>query len=201
PPLYAFARRRGATPDDAAELIQDFFAALLEGDAFAGFDRGRGRFRSWLLGALRHHDAKRFEAAHAVKRGGRVEIVRLDPAIAERELASIGGDELAPEAAYERAWALGVLRRAEDRLRSEYATRRADAEFAALAPILLHDDDTPYARLGQRLGKSEGAIKVAVHRLRKRFGDLLRREVGETVADPREVDAELRELISAVRRR
>lgn len=199
PPLYAFARRRGSTPDDAAELVQDFFAALLEGEAFAGFDRGRGRFRGWLLGALRNHDAKRRDAAATLKRGGRATIVDFDTVTAERELASFGAQELDAEAAYERAWALGVLRRTEARLGEEYAARRASEEFAALAPILLGDDDTPYAQIAARLGRSEGAVKVAVHRLRKRYGELLRREVAETVADPREVDAELRALISAVR--
>lgn len=200
PPLYAFARRRGASADEAAELVQDFFAALLEGDGFAGFDLDRGRFRSWLLGALRHHAATRRDAAAAIKRGGRVTIVAFDVDHAERELAALGDRGLDAEAAFERAWALGVLRRTEARLAREYEARRAGAEFAALSPLLLGDDATPYSVIAARLSRSEGAIKVAVHRLRKRYGELLRREVAETLLDRKDVESELRALIDAVRR-
>ena len=201
PPLYAFVRRGGASTDDAAELVQDFFAALLDGDPIAGFDPQRGRFRSWLLGALRHHELKRLDRARAGKRGAGILVVDFDARVAEHAVASLGETDLSPEQAYERAWAIGLLQRTQTRLRQEYEARGAAAEFDALAPVLSRDDALPYARIAEQLGKKAGAVKVAAHRLRKRYGDLLRAEVAETVADPSEVDAELRTLIEAVRRR
>ena len=200
PPLYAFARRGGAPADEAAELIQDFFAALLGANGFAGYDGDRGRFRSWLLGALRHHAAKGRDARATHKRGGRVAFVAFDATLAEREWAALGEAPLDAEAAYHHAWAMGVLHRTRQRLAQEYEARGADAEFAALAPVLFDDEPTPYATIGARLSRSEGAIKVAAHRLRKRYGELLRREVAQTVLDPKDVETELRALIEAIRR-
>jgi len=201
PPLYAWARRRGHDPDAAQELIQSFFAALLGGDSLQGFDRERGRFRSWLLGALRHHDARIREREQAIRRGGEATLVPFDAELAERVHAQAGSAELSPEQAYERAWALGVLARVEAKLRADYLARGAAAELDALAPVILHDADVRYVEIATALGRSEGAIKVAAHRLRKRYGELLRAEVGDTVASPEEVEPELRALIAAVQGR
>ena len=197
PPLYAWARRRGLDGEAAQELVQDFFAALLGGDSLRSFDHGRGRFRSWLLAALQHHDARRREHERAAKRGGGAPVVVLDAELAERVHAGLGGVELTAEQAYERAWARAVLDRVEVRLRSDYAARGAEAELDALAPVVLRGASTPYASVATALGRTEGAIKVAAHRLRKRYGELLRVEVADTVASPGEVEDELRSLIRA----
>ena len=198
PPLYAWARRRGHDPDAASELIQDFFAALLDGDSLQGFDRERGRFRSWLLGALRHHESHGRARERAAKRGGAAIVIPFDAELAERVHGSVAS-EPSPEQAYERAWALGVLARVEARLRDDYRRRDAEAELDALAPVILHEADVRYAAIAAALGRSEGAIKVAAHRLRKRWAELLRAEVADTVAAPGEVEPELRALIAAVR--
>jgi DNA-directed RNA polymerase specialized sigma24 family protein len=199
PPLYAWARRRGHTPGSAEELIQDFFAALLTGDSLLGFDRDRGRFRGWLLGALRHHESRGRERERAGKRGGGVALVPFDAELAERVHGSLAAEELTAEQAYERAWARSVLDRVEVKLRADYLARGAQAELDALAPVVLHDRDARYAVIAAALGKSEGAVKVAAHRLRKRYGELLRAEVADTVDSPDEVEDELRALIAAVR--
>jgi RNA polymerase sigma-70 factor (ECF subfamily) len=199
PPLYAWSRRRGHDPDAAAELVQGFFAVLLGGESLQGFDRERGRFRSWLLGALRHHESRGRERERAAKRGGEAIVISFDPELAERVHGSVA-EAASPEQAYERAWALGVLARVEARLRADYRGRGAEVELDALAPVILHDADVRYAAIAERLGKSEGAIKVAAHRLRRRWGELLRAEVADTVAAPEDVEPELRALIAAVRR-
>lgn len=198
PPLYAWARRRGHEPDAATELVQDFFAALLGGESLQTFDRERGRFRSWLLGALRHHESHGRERERAAKRGGTAIVIPFDAELAERVHGTVASAP-SPEQAYERAWALGVLARVEARLRDDYRRRGAEPELDALAPTILHDADVRYAAIAERLGKSEGAIKVAAHRLRKRWGELLRAEVADTVASPEDVEPELRALIAAVR--
>jgi RNA polymerase sigma factor (sigma-70 family) len=199
PPLYAWARRRGHSSEAAEELIQDFFAALLTGDSLLGFDRERGRFRAWLLGALRHHESRGRERERAGKRGGGTPLVAFDAELAERTHARLGSTELTAEQAYERAWARALLDRVEAQLRADYVARGASAELDALAPVVLHDADARYAVIAAALGRSEGAIKVAAHRLRKRYGELLRAEVADTVASPEQVEDELRTLIGAVR--
>jgi RNA polymerase sigma-70 factor (ECF subfamily) len=204
PPLYAFARRTGERPDEAADLVQDFFARLLEKGDLAAADPQRGRFRAWLLTAFRHHASNVRDRERAAKRGGgrrplSLDAPRFDAGEAETRYGEQLADPRTPEAEYERQWALLVLERALERLSSELRRAGKDRELDALRPFLTAGDEgLPYATVAQSLGRSEGAIKVAVHRLRRRYGELLREEVAGTLADPREVADELASLIAAL---
>jgi RNA polymerase sigma-70 factor (ECF subfamily) len=204
PPLYAFARRSGARPDEAADQVQDFFTRLLEKGDLAAADPQRGRFRAWLLTAFRHHAANLRDRERAQKRGGGRRPLSLDaPHVDAGEAETRLGQELAdprtPEAEYERQWALLVLDRARERLAAELVRAGKGRELEALRPFLTAGDEgLPYATIGEALGRSEGAVKVAVHRLRRRYGELLREEVAGTLADPREVADELAALMAAL---
>lgn len=192
-PLYAFARRRGISDADSLDLVQSFCAELLERGGLAGADRDRGRFRHYLLGAFRHFADNQARAARREKRGGQAMQWSFDDA-AERYTGDhdLGAD---PEHLFERRWALALLERATTRLRDEYATPVKRSLFAALSPALLGEADPPTAAsVAAILGCSEGAVRVALHRLRSRMRELIRDEVLQTVADPADVDAELAAL-------
>jgi len=197
-PLYAYLRRR-YPPDQAQDLTQEFFAReVLTRRIFKGVDPLRGRFRAWLLASLKHLTANAADAEAAVKRGGQVKHIPIDTAAAEARYQEEASPALTPEQLYERSWALTLLGRAHEALRRRYDDDGRGALFAALegalpgpAPI------QPGAELARSLGKSEEAVRVAVHRLRKEFGQLLREEVRRTVSTADEVDAELRELLAA----
>lgn len=194
-PLYAYVRRWGHDPDEAQDLTQEFFARLLEKQYLRDADPSRGRFRSFLLASLKHFLSNERDKATAVKRGGRANIVALEIETAEGMYQLEPPDADTPEKVFERRWALMLLERTLARLREEFAAGgRADV-FSRLEGYLTGERETvPYAQLAGELGMTEGAIKVAVHRLRKRFGALLREEIGDTVSDPREIDDEVREL-------
>ncbi len=197
-PLYYFARRKGHSPEDAQDFTQGFIAGLLEQNGIARADRERGRFRTFLLSAFGHFLANEHRDRAALKRGGGQVIVSLDEE-AKAGFAVQAGDGVTPEAEYERAWALALLERAMVRLREEYLQAERAALFAALQPHLSGAEGRPgYARLGEELGMSEGAITVAMHRMRRRYGELLREEIGATVATPKEVEDELRHLMNVV---
>jgi len=204
PPLYAFARRGGARPDEAADQVQDFFARLLEKGDLAAADPQRGRFRAWLLTAFRHHAANLRDRDRAQKRGGgrralSLDAPQVDAGEAESRLLPQLADPRTQEAEYERQWALLVLERARERLAAELVRAGKARELDALLPFLTAGDEgLPYAQVAQDLGRSEGAVKVAVHRLRRRYGELLREEVAGTLADPREVADELAALMAAL---
>lgn len=203
PPLYAHARRSGASPEEAADLVQGFLARLIESGDLADVDRSRGRFRSWLLAAFRHYRSNERDRGRALRRGGGRPLVSIDAAGAERDLADVlhPVDRETPERAFDRRWALMLLERAMGRLRAEQARIGKQGAFDALRPLLAAEDDAPrQADVAARLGTSEGALRVALHRLRRRFGELLREEVAETVDSPAGIEAEIGDLRKALAR-
>ena len=199
-PLYSYVRRWGYDADQAQDLTQAFFATLLEKHYLRAADPSRGRFRSFLLASLKHFLSNEPDRAGAAKRGGRATVVPLEFETAEGRYVREPADNETPETTYERRWALTLLERTLGRLRREYETSGKHNLFARLEGHLTGEQEAlPYAELCAELEMSEGAIKVAMHRLRRRFGALLRDEIGETVADPAEVDDEIRELFRALR--
>ncbi len=198
-PLYAYVRRWGYDAEQAQDLTQEFFARLLEKRYLRAADPARGRFRSFLLASLKHFLANERDRAGAVKRGGRAAIVSLELENAEGRYSLEPPDQETPETIFERRWATTLLERTLSRLAREFESAGRKPLFDRLEGCLTGDGEAaPYARLAADLGMSEGAVKVAVHRLRKRFGALLREEIGETVATPAEVDDEIRELFRAL---
>ena len=200
-PLYAYVRRRGQSPEDAKDLTQEFFARLLERDWVGRADRQKGRFRSFLLSTMNHFLADEWDKARAQKRGGGMASVPLQFDTAETRYGHEPADNTTPEHSYERRWALTLLEEVLQRLRSEYEQEGRAEFFAALHPCLVGDRTAqPYAELAVKLGVSEGAVKSAVHRLRQRYRELLRDEIGRTVAEAGEVDEELRHLFTVLRK-
>lgn len=196
-PLYRYARHRGATAEDAEDAVQAFFARVLERGDLAAADADRGRFRTFLLTAFRNFTATRHERATAARRGGGLAFIALGVGEAEAALgASPHGD---PELEFDRAWAVTLLERALVRTERAYAERGNAEMFAALRPRLLGRPGAPLAELADTLGVSLGSLKVAVHRLRARFGEAVRAEVAETVADPSRLEPELRHLRRTLR--
>jgi RNA polymerase sigma-70 factor (ECF subfamily) len=198
-PVYAFARRKGHRPEDARDLVQGFFTRLLEKDVLAGADAERGRFRSFLLGCFVHYSANERNAANARKRGGGRVGFSLDDAVAEERLSLEPADDDDPERVYQRTWARTVLEQVVVRLRSEYEEGGKGEIYEALEPTLTGDGTaSSYREIAAALGTSEGAVKVAAHRLRRRFGEVLRREIADTVEAPSDVEDELRGLLEAL---
>jgi len=197
-PLYAYVRRSGFDAHSAADVTQNFFARILEREDLRRVDRERGRFRAFLLTALKHALVNRRENERTLKRGGGRNAFSIDADEAETRFHREPRDERTPESAFERAWAEAVIARALDRLRDEQARIGRGNLFDDLAPALAADDDAlPYAEIAAQNGTSENAVKVAVHRLRKRLGELLRDEVSATLENPAEVEPEIRELFAA----
>jgi RNA polymerase sigma factor (sigma-70 family) len=195
-PLYAYLRRRGYAHSDAEDLTQAFFARLLERKDVATVHPDRGKFRSYLLAALNHFLSDEWDKARAQKRGGG-QVITLDMATIEAEEQQ--ADTLSPEKVFDRRWALTVLEGVHRRLRQEHEQEGRGAQFEALRFCLMGERSSlPYAELAGTLGLSEGAVKVAVHRLRQRYRRLLRELIAETVAGPDEVEEELRYLLRAL---
>jgi len=198
-PLYAYVRRRGHSPEDAQDLTQEFFARLLEHNWVGRADQQKGRFRSFLLSAMNHFLADEWDKARAQKRGGGVPPVPLQFDTAETRYGHEPVDKTTPEQNYERRWALTLLDRVLQRLRSEYEQDGKSELFTALHPCLVGDRTAqPYAELAVKLGVNEGTVKSAVHRLRQRYRQLLRDEIAQTVANPGEVNEELHHLFAAL---
>ena len=198
-PLYAFLRRQGLSTHDAEDVTQGFFAHLLGKDALAHVDRAKGRFRTFLLASLKHFLADERDRAHAQKRGGGEAAISLDACEAEERYALEPRDELSPDRLFDRRWALAVIGQALARLGAEYAASGKGALFDALKAQLTAPGGGPsYAEIGAAFGMNEGAVKVAVHRLRQRYGAALRAEIAETVGTAEEVEAELRHLLDAL---
>jgi RNA polymerase sigma-70 factor (ECF subfamily) len=201
-PLYAFARRSGHCRDDAKDLTQEFFARLVGGNWIAHADRHRGRFRSFLLMAMKRFMAKEWDKARTIKRGGQVRFVPLEYDTAETRYGLEPADTQTPEDLFEKQWAMTLLTRVLGRLREQYAREGKRRLFEALEPCLIGERATqPYARLSEELGLTEGAVKMAVKRLRESYRVLLKEQVGQTVASPAEVDDELRHLFRTLARR
>jgi RNA polymerase sigma factor (sigma-70 family) len=200
-PLYAYVRRRGYAAHDAQDLTQEFFARLLEQNWLAQADRERGRFRTFLLAALSHFLANEWDKARAQKRGGAVQFVPLQLDSAETRYGQEPADPLTPEQCFERRWALALLDEVLNVLRKEHAAMGTVEMFDVLKPCLVGDRQAlPYAALAAKLGMTEGAVKVAVHRLRQRYRQLLREEIANTVANPAEVDEEMHHLFAVLAR-
>ncbi len=198
-PLYAYIRRRGYGPEQARDLTQDFFARALEKNLLAEADPARGRFRSFLRTVCAHFLANRRDREHARKRGGGRAVLSIDAADAEGRYELELADGLTPERIFDRSWALTLLGRVLDQLGREYDEAGKTATFEALRGLLAGEPDVPsYAAVGARLGTSEGAARVAAHRLRRRYGELLRQEIAATLAEPAEVDDEIRDLFAAL---
>jgi RNA polymerase sigma factor (sigma-70 family) len=197
-PLYAFVRRTGKNAHDAQDLTQEFFARLVEKEWLAGVDRERGRFRSWLLAAMKHFLAKEWRDSQREKRGGGAEFVPLDSISAEERYAREPAGGATAEQLYDRRWALDLLDRGLSRLQAEFEEAGKAAQFATLR-FSLTGEKVPLAEVAAQLRMSEGAVKVAIHRLRERYRDLIRDEIAETVTSPEDVDTELAELFAALR--
>ncbi|MHC1764415.1 MAG: RNA polymerase sigma factor [Verrucomicrobiia bacterium] len=198
-PLYAFVRRQGYTPADAEDIIQSFLAQVLQRDAFRQADPSRGRFRTFLLACLKHFMVKAWHYRRAVKRGGGMRVLSLEEVDAETLYSRESSHSLTPEQLYDRAWAWGILERARDRLREDYSRRRQAERFDLLEGFLPgSNSELSYADAGCLLGLREGSVKAEVHRLRKRYGALLRALVEPTVGHAEELDDELRALVAAL---
>lgn len=200
-PLYAYVRRRGYSAEDAQDLTQEFFARLLQRQSLASADPNRGRFRSFMLGVMNHFLADEWNKARAQKRGGGAKLLPLQFDTAETRYGHEPADKTTPEQNYERRWAMTLLEAVLCRLADEYKQEGRAELFAELNPCLVGErTGQPYAELAARLGVNEGTIKSAVHRLRQRYRQLLRDEIANTVAEPDEVDAELRHLFTILSR-
>jgi RNA polymerase sigma factor (sigma-70 family) len=200
-PLYVFVRRLGRSPHDAEDLVQSFFAQAIEKNFVAAADPEKGRFRSFLLIALKRFMANEWHKARALKRGGATTPLALDGLTAEQRYAVEPTERLTAEQLFERRWALTLLDRALERLRIEQMETGDGKRFETLKETLtMHRGGTPYAQLGAELGLAEGAVKVAVHRLRQRYREILEMEIADTVASPTDVDAERRYLLEVLGR-
>jgi RNA polymerase sigma-70 factor (ECF subfamily) len=198
-PLYAFVRRRGHSADDAADLTQAFFARVLEKNVVGVADPARGRFRAFMLGSLKNFLTNEWDKARTQRRGGGAKPLSLDFVIADEKFRREPVSKLTPEMEYERNWALAVLERALARLQGEYAKRGRNALFERLREALVMDEDAgSRLAMAQDLGMTEGAVKVALHRMRAAFRESLRREIAELVGSERDLDDELRALIEAL---
>jgi len=198
-PLYAHVRRRGHSAEDAQDLTQEFFARLLEHHWVGDADRAKGRFRTFLLTALSRFLANEWDRAQSQKRGGGAAPLPLDTAVAESRYCADAGTSMAPDRLYDRQWAMTLLDQALTRLGAEHEQSGKAAEFAVLSSALTAErGDIPYATLASQLGASETAARQAVHRLRKRFREVFRDEIAQTVAAPEEVEEETRHLLAAL---
>lgn len=198
-PLYAYVRRRGYRFEDAQDMVQEFFSRLLQKDYLRGVDREKGKFRSYLLAAMEHFLAKEWVRSNRQKRGGGCQFVTLDSE-AEIRFSSEFSDHWSAETTYDRSWAFTLLEEALTRLKDECTKSGKHHLFEELKGSLSGERlNLPYAELARRLAMSEGAVKVAAHRLRKRYGELLREEIARTVQSPDELEDEIRCLFAALR--
>ncbi len=196
--LYAFARRKGAGAGQAEDLVQGFLVHLMEKDALAGVEPGKGKFRSFLMVSMKNFMANVRDGESAGKRGGGVKTVSIDGMDAEQRYAMEPVEGMTPERLFERRWALTVLEEVLRRLKGEYQERGQEAVFEALESVLIKGEKAGYGELGARLGMNEGAVKTAAHRMRKRYRELLREEIAQTVSEPGMVEEEMRELMESL---
>ncbi len=197
--LYAYLRRQGYNAHEAEDHIQAFFACLLEKRGLRLVDPKRGRFRSFLLTALKHFLSNERARADAQKRGGGRKLLSLDIENAENQYIREPRDELSPEKLFERSWALAVLDRTMARLQAEAANAKKQNIFECLKAYLTADKGAiPYHEMAAKLKMTEGAVKVAVHRLRRRYRDLLRDEIAQTVTTEEQISEEIRDLFTAL---
>jgi len=200
-PLYAFLRRQGYATADAKDLTQAFFANFLQKNFLLAVNPAKGKFRSFLLMALKHFLANEWDRAKAEKRGGKHTIISLDEQTAEGRYLLEPSSSVTPEALYDHRWALTVLDEVLHHLKGEYEVAEKASQFEELHVYLSSEPaEGAYATVAARLGLSKGAVAVAVHRLRQRYGELLRKEIGRTVSTPAEIPEEMRFLFSVFNR-
>lgn len=197
-PLYAFVRRQGRAAHEAQDLTQEFFARLLEKNWLDGVAPERGRFRSWLVAAMKHFLSNEWDKQRALKRGGGVVLISIHDTDAESRYAQEPADTVSADQLYDRRWALTLLEQALARVRAEHEAAGSAVLFEALKGTLT-GDATPHAQIAAQLHMSEGAVGVAVHRLRKRCRESLRALIAETVSTDAAVDEEMRHLMAAIR--
>jgi DNA-directed RNA polymerase specialized sigma24 family protein len=201
-PLYSYIRRRGYDAAAAEDLTQGFFAQLIEKHFLESVDRGKGRFRAFLLACVNHFLANERDRAHAQKRGGTRKFVSLDEGesryATDCRAQAAGADTMTPERLFERRWALAVLERVLGRLQTEYAETGHQTLFAALKETLTGGASGGHAEKAAKLGMTAGAVKVAAHRLRRRYRDILRDEIAQTVATPEDVAGEIAYLMKCL---
>ena len=198
-PLYAFVRRQGCQAAAAEDLVQGFLARLLEKEDLSRVDRSKGRFRSFLLAAMKNFMANERARDRAQKRGGGRAVITLDAMDAEARYAVEPADDMTPERLFDRRWALAVLDQVLARLRRGFIDAGNGTLFDTIKDCLTPDrGKLPYAQLARRLGMTEGALKVAVHRMRRRYRDLLRHEIAQTVETPAQVDEEIAYLLNCL---
>ena len=197
-PLYAYVRRSGRSPHDAQDLTQEFFRRLLEQNLLEAADRDRGRLRSFLIVALKHFMVNEWRKAVTQRRGGAQSHLSFDTDLAETRYAA-DTSALAPEEVFDRQWALTMLSLTMERLRAEFAAAGRPGDFVVLKDCLLTARGAlDYTAIAARLGLNAGATRVAVHRLRKRFREIYREEITQTLADGADVEGELRHLAAAL---
>ncbi len=200
-PLSVYIRRHGHSPEDSRDLTQEFFFRLLERNSFAAADRAKGRFRSFLLGALKHFLADEHDKAAAQKRGGGRSIASWEEVGAEERFAAEPADELSPDKLFDRRWALTVLDQAIVHLRARYEAEGSLELFDALSCYLTREIAAPsYAETAARLGLSERAVASAIFRLRRCYHSLVREEVAQTVSEPQELEDEICYLMNVFSR-
>jgi RNA polymerase sigma-70 factor (ECF subfamily) len=196
-PLYAFVRRSGHSPQDAEDLTQTFFARLLDKNYLASADQEKGRFRTFLIVALKRFLANEFEKQHAIKRGGFSTFVEIDQEHAE----ALYGEELAirdqPDSLLEKQWAITLIENVMKRLQTEYIESDRSELFNLLRSSITRDHSAMgYAKIAEHLKTTEAAVKMAAMRMRERYQTLLREEIGRTVASPDDIDDEIRHLFA-----
>jgi len=199
-PLYAYVRRRGYPADQAQDLTQEFFVRVLDGRYLDRADPEKGRFRAFILTSLKFFLADEADRNRTQKRGSG-KVVSLEISSGEERYQLDPGHNETPECIFERRWALSVINRVVERLRNEFVHHGRLEHFERLKVFLLGQSDAPYAELAREMNTSEGALKVAIHRLRKRYRELFRQEIADTVADPSDVESELRFLVTVLTRK
>jgi len=199
-PLYAYVRREGHGAADAQDLAQEFLARLLAKNDLGQVAPQKGKFRSFLLAALRHFLSDQRDRARAAKRGGGAEVLSLDAQEAEERYRLEPVDRMDAEKIFERRWAMTLLERALTRLRDESLVAGKVEWFERLRDFVAGDSEASCREAAVQLGQTESAVKSAVHRLRQRYRDLVREEIAQTVADPAEIEAEIRYLITVLSR-
>jgi len=198
-PLYTFVRRRGYAAHDAQDLTQEFFARLLEKNYLQAVDRTKGKFRSFLLAALEHFLANQWRDAHTQKRGGYATVISVDDDNAEQAYLQLSDSNLSPERFFAQQWALKLLEQVLAKLQAEFTASGKAQLFEQLKIFLTGEKrGASYADFAMRLGMTEAALKMAVSRMRRRYGELLREEIAHTVTSPAEVEEELRALFAAL---
>jgi DNA-directed RNA polymerase specialized sigma24 family protein len=198
-PLYAYVRRCGQSPHDAQDLTQEFFCRLLEKRWLDSADREKGKLRTFLIVALKSFMSKEWRRASAQRRGGGQSQVPFDTEFAESRYAADHSAELAPDETFDKQWALTLLDLTVNRLRAEFAAAGKAGDFETLKGCLMAAHGAiDYATVSSGLGLNEGAARVAVHRLRKRFREIFREEISQTLSDKGDLDGELRHLAAAL---